>query len=255
MSTLSSEDDFDALVNEALAQSFRGWDFSWLRGRWMEDEPPWDYRTLVIERIRAAEAMLDMGTGGGEFLASLPARPPLTVATEAYPSNLPVARERLGPLGIQAVEVTDEHALALPDAAFDLVVNRHEYYDVAELRRVLRPGGRFLTQQVGMSELSELNDFLGAPPYSADPWWGLDDEVRRLKGNGFEVTRVEQAHPASVFHDVGAIVYVLKVIEWQVPDFSVERYRGRLLALHDHIRTLGPFHAHADRCLIEARRL
>jgi SAM-dependent methyltransferase len=249
-----SPDNFDALVTEALAQSFRGWDFSWLRGRWVEDEPPWDYRTLVMERIRAAEAMLDMGTGGGEFLASLPARPPLTVATEAYPPNLPVARERLGPLGIQVVEVTDEHALALPDATFDLVINRHEYYDVAELRRILRPGGLFLTQQVGMSELSELNDFLGAPPYSAEPWWGLDDEVSQLKANGFEVTRVEQAFPASVFHDVGAVVYVLKVIEWQIPDFSVERYRGRLLALHDHIRRRGPFQIHADRCLIEARR-
>lgn len=249
-----SPDHFDALVTEALAQTFRGWDFSWLRGRWVEDEPPWDYRTLVIERIHSAEAMLDMGTGGGEFLATLPARPPLTVATEAYPPNLPVARERLGPLGIQVVEVADEHALALPDAAFDLVVNRHEYYDVAELRRILRPGGRFLTQQVGMSELSELNDFLDAPPYSAEPFWGLGEKVSRLEMNGFEVLRVEEAHPASIFYDVGAVVYVLKVIEWQIPDFSVERYRDRLLALHDHIRMRGPFRTHADRCLIEARR-
>jgi SAM-dependent methyltransferase len=195
-----------------------------------------------------------MGTGGGEFLASLPTRPPLTMATEAYPPNVAVARKRLGPLGVRVVEVTDEHALDLPDAAFDLVINRHEFYDVGELRRVLRPGGRFLTQQVGMTEMSELNDFLGAPPYSAEPFWGLGEEVSRLEMNGFEVLRVEEAHPASIFYDVGAVVYVLKVIEWQIPDFTIERYRDRLRVLHNHIRAGGSFSTHADRCLIEALR-
>lgn len=207
---------------------------------------------LALERVRSSRSLLDMGTGGGEFLASLAPLPPLVVATEAYPPNVSVARERLTSHGVKVVEVSDEHALPLPDAAFDLVLNRHEYYDTAELYRIMQPGGVFLTQQVGMGELAELNAFLGAPTYSAEPYWSLDDEVDKLRRAGFDIVRVEQADIASVFHDVGAIVYVLKVIEWQVPDFSVERYRERLLALHDEIQHHGPFRAHGERCLIEA---
>lgn len=248
------DEEFDSLVNEALDHSFRGWDFSWLNGRWIEDEPPWDYGALALERVRSSRALLDMGTGGGEFLAALAPLPPIAIATEAYAPNVPVARERLAPFGVRVVEVSDERALPLPGAAFDLVLNRHEYYDTAELARIMRPGGIFLTQQVGMGELAELNAYLGAPPYSAEPYWALEDEVAKLRNAGFDILRVEQADIASVFHDVGAVVYVLKVIEWQVPSFTVGRYRERLLALHDDIRRRGPFRAHGERCLIEARR-
>ncbi len=33
------------------------------------------------------------------------------------------------------------------------------------------------------------------------------------------------------FYDVGAIVYYLKAISWQIPDFSVEKYFDRLEAI------------------------
>jgi hypothetical protein len=59
----------------------------------------------------------------------------------------------------------------------------------------------------------------------------------------------------TIFNDVGAVVYFLRLVVWIVPDFSVERYRARLLALHHRIREEGPFVAHAARFLIEARRL
>jgi hypothetical protein len=36
--------NFDQLADEALAQDFSGWDFSWLHGRWHEEEPSWNYR-------------------------------------------------------------------------------------------------------------------------------------------------------------------------------------------------------------------
>jgi len=99
--------DFETLIQEAEQAHFSGWDFSWLRERWIESEPDWDYGALVLERIPAAQALLDMGTGGGEFLASLPSRPAQTCATEAYPPNLPVARARLEPLGIPVSHVDE----------------------------------------------------------------------------------------------------------------------------------------------------
>src|SRR5437764_13971558 len=96
---------FDDLIVEAERHSTRGWDFSWLGGRMTSPAMPWDFTELVAEPARSARDMLDMGTGGGEWLAGLPNRPPHTLATEAWTPNVPVARERLGPLGIEVVEV------------------------------------------------------------------------------------------------------------------------------------------------------
>ena len=95
-----SDSKFDRLVQEALNQEFRGWDFSWTHGRWHEENPSWNYRQLVQSRIREAKSLLDMGTGGGEFLASLKNLPKSAFETESYPPNVPVARARLAPLGV-----------------------------------------------------------------------------------------------------------------------------------------------------------
>jgi hypothetical protein len=57
---------FDRLVSEALSQDFSGWDFSWLQGRWHENEPTWGYRQIVQERMVGMHHLLDMGTGGGD---------------------------------------------------------------------------------------------------------------------------------------------------------------------------------------------
>ena len=106
------ERTFEALVKEALDQEFSGWDFSWMNGRYFESEPFWDYRKMVLERMINAAAMLDMGTGGGEFLASLPGLPENTVATESYPPNIPIATQRLQPMGVKVVPVEDDTSLA-----------------------------------------------------------------------------------------------------------------------------------------------
>jgi hypothetical protein len=39
---------------------------------------------------------------------------------------------------------------------------------------------------------------------------------------------------------------------WTVPDFTVARYREKLLELHRLIETDGPFVAHSSRTFVEA---
>jgi hypothetical protein len=41
--------DFDALVTQAEAEQFFGWDFSWLRGRRREGHTSWDFGAMVRE--------------------------------------------------------------------------------------------------------------------------------------------------------------------------------------------------------------
>ncbi|MDZ5017152.1 SAM-dependent methyltransferase, partial [Clostridium perfringens] len=52
-------------------KSFKGWDFSYLDKRWEEEKLPWDYEEILKGYLKPHYNLLDMGTGGGEFLLSL----------------------------------------------------------------------------------------------------------------------------------------------------------------------------------------
>ena len=246
--------DFDRLVEEALAQDFSGWDFSWLHSRWYEEDPPWAYEAIVAEEKERIHSLLDMGTGGGEFLASLSPLPAHTVVTESYPPNIPIARARLEPLGVEVVSFSDDKALPLKSSQFNLIINRHESYSLPELNRLLKPGGRFLTQQVGSQDCIQLNQFLNAPLADVAASWTLEKEVNEFEDAGFHIERAEEALLASHFYDIGAVVFFLKIIEWQIPDFTPRSYHDRLLTMHRYIKEHGAFKAKAHRYLIQARK-
>lgn len=63
----------------------------------------WDYTAIVSRCARRSSDMLDMDTGGGEWLAAFPDRPPRTLATEAWAPHVPVAAARLLRIGVRVV--------------------------------------------------------------------------------------------------------------------------------------------------------
>ncbi|WP_328818780.1 class I SAM-dependent methyltransferase [Nonomuraea cypriaca] len=210
---------------------------------------PWDYEELVRTRLPFAASLLDLGTGGGELLASLAPLPPRTVATEGHPPNAPIARRRLAPLGVEVVEAAG--ALPFPDGSFDLVVDRHESYDPYEIRRVLAPGGTFVTQQVAGRDLEEINAALGGPPHEGRDW-DLTMATTALIDAGLDVTWSREAALTTTFHDVGALVLFLRVVSWQVPGFDANTYADRLRALHSDMKRDRPLHATAHRFALTA---
>ncbi|QAT64207.1 SAM methytransferase [Bacillus glycinifermentans] len=94
-------------------EPFVGWDFSFITdtGRMTSGLFSWSYGSMALSLIQDATSMLDMGTGGGEFLSKLGPFPPSAYATESYLPNVPVAKERLTPLGVQVVQVDNNEAL------------------------------------------------------------------------------------------------------------------------------------------------
>lgn len=247
--------EFDVLVDEAF--HFSGWDFSVFGERVSEGPAPWDYLAMAADAARHAPSMLDMGTGGGELLNELLDKlgneaPTQITATESWAPNLPIARGLLGPRGVKVVQPFDDSELPLESAEFDLVLNKHESFDPAELRRILKPGRAFLTQQVGGRDLSAINTLLGAPPLGYAEW-SLETAVQGLRDHGFFVERTEGAMVETRFTDIGALVGFLRVIEWQVPDFSVEKYREQLRLIHEQMQNEGPPIVHAHRFLIHAK--
>ncbi|MEV4684993.1 class I SAM-dependent methyltransferase [Streptomyces kurssanovii] len=245
---------FEDLLAEGEAVPTEGWDFSWFAGRATEQRPSWGYAKLLAERVPKAEAVLDIQTGGGEVLASVPAAPPVLVATESWPPNLEIARRNLARLGATVVHAGDSADLPFPSAHFDLVVSRHPVttrWD--EVHRVLRPGGTYLSQAVGDGSVRELTDFLMGPQ-PVDPSRSPITTVTAAEAAGLDVVDLRQEMLRTEFHDIAAVVHFLRKVIWIVPGFTVDAYRDRLAALHDFMERHGPFVAHSNRLLIEARR-
>jgi hypothetical protein len=83
-----------------------------------------------------------------------------------------------------------------------------------------------------------------------------DPELAReaAEAAGLEVVDLRQERLRTVFYDIGAVVYFLRLVIWTVPGFTVERYRGRLWELHQQIQREGCFVAHASRFLLDAHK-
>ena len=78
-----------------------GWDFSHIEGRYEEEtDMPWDYKEIIQSYLHKDSKLLDIDTGGGEFLLSLGHPYENTAATEGYPPNVELCRQELLPLGI-----------------------------------------------------------------------------------------------------------------------------------------------------------
>ncbi len=246
---------FDELVSEGAAAPIDGWDFSWLDGRATEERPSWGYQRLMSRRLATATAGLDIDTGGGEVLSGAETFPPTMVATESWPPNAALATQLLHPLGVVVVATRDEPTLPFADAAFDLVTSRHATgVKWTEIARVLRPGGSYFAQQIGPATMAELFEyFLGPQPAK---WAELqpDTQAAQAQAAGLEVVQMRMERMRAEFFDVGAVIYFLRKVVWTVPDFTIDRYRGRLREMHERIETDGPFVAHSTRLLVEARK-
>lgn len=63
----------NSLKKEESIAHIRGWDFSHIAGRYTEEtDLPWDYQRIIFDYLKPEMKLLDIDTGGGEFLLSLP---------------------------------------------------------------------------------------------------------------------------------------------------------------------------------------
>ena len=247
--------DFEELVGEAERAPIGAWDFNWLAGRAIEERPTWRYFDRVAERVPAVSALLELQAGVGGMIGTLPCLPPRSVATEGFAPSVAVAGPRLRACGAHLV-LTSQTPSGLPfaDDTFDLVISRHPV-DVwwTEIARVLRPSGVYFAQHVGPNSLRTLSEFL------VGPWQGRskrDPDVERAAAEaaGLIVDDLRVENPQTVFHDVGAVVYFLRLVPWIVPGFTIAKYRDRLRELHEAMQRDGGFETAASRILVEASK-
>lgn len=244
---------FDEQINLAIAQEMSGWDFTWLQAHVEEEPLPWDYEATARALVKDSQAVLDVSTGGGEVFSRLGPFPLVAWATEGYPPNVAVARARLEPLGVQVADVSElSDLMPFINNTFDLVLNRHGTLYADEMERILQPGGRFFSQQVGGENCMDLNRALQEQPFFIYATETLESMVEQIKTAGLEIVQAREFFPCLTFHDIAGVAFYLKAVPWQIVDFNVEKYREPLLRIHQAILRDGRFSVRQHRILIEA---
>jgi SAM-dependent methyltransferase len=170
---------------------------------------PW-----VMDRLplKAGDRVLDIGCGPAWFWAAsqghFPAGMHLTLADQSE-GMVKEAVERCTPLGFASVtgEQADVTALPFADGSFDTVVAMHMLYHVsdqakavAELHRVLKPGGTLAVTNNGADNLRQLYALtatFGSPPVDpASVAFGHDRATDLLETQFGNVTK--SVHPGSL---------------------------------------------------------
>ncbi len=233
---------------------FSGWDFSHLDGRWQDEPLPWDYDRLVRSVLSPTDRILDMGTGGGEYLLSLGHPPHLTSVTESWDPNICLCIARLTPLGIEVKKITEDSSLPFPDNEFDLILNRHESYHIDEIMRILKPGGRLITQQVGGKNNISLSAKLIPRYQPALPDFCLAAEKHVFHEKGFEILFADEFFGELTFKDVGAVVYYAKVLPWEFPAFSVKNNYEQLRRLQQELEQTGSIKTNEHRFILIVKK-
>ena len=109
-----------------------------------------------------------------------------------------------------------------------------------------------MTQQAGSANYPELNEFLGAPQTEAV--WDLHVARQQIGKAGLRVTSGQEARLESLFKDIGAVVFFLLAVPWQLEGFAVGRYLDKLKELHKLIVRTGSLSATARRFYLSSMK-
>lgn len=238
---------------EEVAQ-FSGWNFSHLKNRKIDEKLPWNYNVLAKKLVKKSNSVLDMGTGGGEIFSTFALFRGKATAAEGYKPNYLLAKKRLGPLGVKVIDFANSTARKLPfkNGEFDLVLNRHDAFNITELSRIIKSGGTFLTQQVGKNNWADLMKLFNAKPqFDVASFQGVKKE---LKDAGFTIKIAKNWEGRTEFKDVGAVVYLLTNVPWVVKGFSVDTHLKYLLKLQKMVENGKKLVFKENRYIIQAEK-
>jgi ubiquinone/menaquinone biosynthesis C-methylase UbiE len=152
--------------------------------------------------VHAGTAILDVACGPGIITAALAPKAREVIAFDLTPEMLTKARQRCADAGLTNVTFREGSAtdLPFPDASFDVVVTRlsiHHFLaparPLAEMARVLKPGGTLVLADVVSSEAPEESALHNAIEILRDPshvrMLPASELVAQIEGAGLTIER------------------------------------------------------------------
>ena len=110
----------------------------------------------------------------------------------------------------------------------------------------------FITEQVGGDNDRDLVERVLPGTEKPYPHMNLTEQRAAFEAAGFRILRAEEAYRPILFYDVGAFVWFARIIQWEFPDFSVDRCFQELLAMQEEIERTGEIRGTIHRYLIAA---
>lgn len=203
----------------------RGWDFSRMRDD--RDPMPWDYCEVVQRYLRPTDHVLDVGTGGGEKFLELAVNFGSGIGVDPDPAMIETARENTPPALVEKVTFIAGAAASLPvpNASCNVVLNRHAVVDVAEIARVLRPGGYFITQQVGAQNTFNICSLFGCGPGGRyrEPVQEIPDLAAAFQERGCAILSYGTYNMPYYFVDAESLLFWMQAIP-MLEDFDIETH-------------------------------
>jgi SAM-dependent methyltransferase len=215
---------------EDAAKQMQGWRFEY-EPEVVGGDVPWNYDDIASRLLGDSICVIDLGTGGGEtYLGLLEAKNCQAFATEEWERNAPIAATRLK--GVASVTRCSSLVLPFPEETFDLILCRHEAIDPSEITRVLKPGGRLLSQQVIHDFMFELIDTFPDMAIFPDFFSDYKGDFSHL---GLHIRQAEEFRYKVRFHELGHLVYQLSATPWTIPGFSVATHLDGLKLLGEKL--------------------
>ena len=84
--------------------------------------------------------------------------------------------------------------------------------------------------------------------------FSLSKTLEEMKNAGFKIQRQQENFPKLLFYDVGALIYYLKAIPWQIDNFEPNKFVNELKFVHDIISKKGFYDFTYHRFLIIAQK-
>ncbi len=242
-------------LDEEKVAHIKGWDFSHINNRYdEEDDLSWNYKEVIKEYLKPEFKLLDVDTGGGEFLLSLEHPLSNLSATENFAPNVKLCQDKLLPLGIDFKKADGLDELPFDNESFDIIINRHGDFNQEDIYRLLKKGGLFITEQVGAENDRELVELLLGDIDLPFPEQYLDKISEKFKNAGFEIVRAEEELRPIRFYDIGALVWFARIIEWEFPFFSVYKCLNNLYKAQEIVEEHGSVDGRIHRILLVCRK-
>ncbi len=199
-----STDELDS--NRGSVSRRIGWDFSSMRT--IRGAVPWDYASVVRRYLSPEAEVLDVGTGGGERMVELSPCFRNALGVDIDPDMVRVADAKAYAAACSNLTFrVDNASLRGVSGLFDVIVNRQAPYDLHAVSRHLRPGGWFITQQVGEHNMSNVARALAreVPPAT------ITREA--VLQSGLEVVEFWEYDVEYIVEDIESLVFWLSALD------------------------------------------
>jgi SAM-dependent methyltransferase len=196
-----SQHELDDLLAATPARA--GWDFSLMNA--VRAPVPWEYGQVVTQYARPSDDVLDIGTGDGARFCALAGSFGWGFGIDPDPEMV-----RLAARTSTAVNVDFGVCSARLEgvtATFQLILNRHAPVELPTIASHLRPGGHFITQQVGERNMACVRRALGLAAGEAPI------SAARVTGAGLRLVSFREYDVEYVVRDIESLVFWLNALD------------------------------------------